>query len=422
MEFQFTNKAPTIFDGWLSKANIGIVERWQRRFFRLQGRCIYYFKKEQGEPECGNIPLIDVEVVSLPSIKNRTYGFSIKLPDTKLSKHAEYFLQADSDDARKQWIKIINENMAKSIVGKSFIDACNTSTNDPNAHLLLPYFIPAMFEVLDAKVGRIRSMWTDVKAESNVYFMNLMNLNYPIPTDDAHAMTSALLEYFRSLPHSLLASKTLDELKDDITPEILRKSIRERPAPIREFFKIIGNHFKRLLAESSKNGATPYTLIPFLGPLIVNLHKKSGVSDSRLHTIQDNVAQTFLSNVDYVLEDIHEFSDAMNQKVIKRARLSVTINHQGESILEAPRGLLVNVVREDIAGWCTVFTMNGKIGLIHTSNLNILNEEDEIELMSGPNIDELMDAVRENAPELILLFDGMIDEKVAIKRAIRETK
>ena len=53
---------------------------------------------------------------------------------------------------------------------------------------------------------------------------------------------------------------------------------------------------------------------------------------------------------------------------------------EGDELLEASRGLLVNIVREDSYGWCTVFTSNKRVGLMHKSNLKPLSEEEEKEL------------------------------------------
>ena len=71
LKFDYLESEPAVLDGWMKKANVGILTRWQRRFFRLQGRCIFYFKKEFGEPPCGKIPLCNVEVKELPGKKGK---------------------------------------------------------------------------------------------------------------------------------------------------------------------------------------------------------------------------------------------------------------------------------------------------------------------------------------------------------------
>ena len=104
MEFHFDKNLPTIKEGFLEKANIGMFERWQRRYFRLQKRCLFYFKKETDDEPCGNIPLINIELEDLPSKKGRKYGFKVKiLGNPSFAKRDEYLIQADDNQTRQTW-------------------------------------------------------------------------------------------------------------------------------------------------------------------------------------------------------------------------------------------------------------------------------------------------------------------------------
>jgi hypothetical protein len=55
-----------------------------------------------------------------------------------------------------------------------------------------------------------------------------------------------------------------------------------------------------------------------------------------------------------------------------------------------------------------VFTSNGRVGLAHKRNLS--EQRDTFD----PELDAIMDVVREKMPEALLLFDGMFEEAVKL--------
>jgi hypothetical protein len=129
------------------------------------------------------------------------------------------------------------------------------------------------------------------------------------------------------------------------------------------------------------------------------------------------VAKTFVTNASVISSDIHGFRSASSQPVIQRARLTVTQGYVGDDVLEGTNGLLVNVVRIDEFGWCTCITSNGRVGLLHKQHLRQISSEEMNGSESGPSVDAMLDAVREKMPEMMLLFDAMMDEA----KKLRET-
>jgi hypothetical protein len=136
--------------------------------------------------------------------------------------------------------------------------------------------------------------------------------------------------------------------------------------------------------------------------------------------IQDKVAQVFLANAPEIVEDVHQFLEARNREVIFKARLNCAQAQMGDSILEASKGMLVNVVEKDAMDWCTVFTSNKRVGLVHDRFLTKISAEEASEMEGGPNADELMDIIREKAPEMLLLFEAMGDEAVKLREALEK--
>lgn len=73
---------------------------------------------------------------------------------------------------------------------------------------------------------------------------------------------------------------------------------------------------------------------------------------------------------------------------------------------------------QTVMKWGIVVIFNRRVGFVHRTDLKALPQEDENELKSGPNIDAMMDVVREKMPEMMLLFDSMMDEAMKIREAL----
>ncbi|OHS97697.1 Variant SH3 domain containing protein [Tritrichomonas foetus] len=424
MQFVYDEKSPSIIEGWMSKANIGVFERWQKRLFKIQGRCIFYFKKENGEPPRGKIPLIDIEVKDLPPKKNRNFGFSINITKNKSNaKRSEYLINAESKEQRDIWKRTIMENRAKSIVGETYCYGCNVSPTNPDAHLLLPYFIPPLFTVLDSSGYKSHGIWTtDIPEEIIMKYLHQFDQNLQIKhsslTSDTMNVLGAVRYYLKLLPKPLLSPESMVQFRDKVTSEQIRQIVLSCDAPIKQFLKVLASHFKKMLEASSLNGVTVHSLTPILGPILIRAPSNASFPPAQTRSIQDQVASTFLNNSSKILEDVHQFLEAPRQPVIRCARITASQFNQGDDILDGPKGLLVSVVRQDNTGWCTVYTSNRRVGLVHDSNLRRLSQEEENELKSGPNIDGMLDVVRERMPEMSLLFDAMVDESMKLRELL----
>ncbi|EAY12461.1 Variant SH3 domain containing protein [Trichomonas vaginalis G3] len=424
MEFVYNSNAPCEFEGWLEKANIGILERWQRRYFRIQGRCIYYFKKESGpDPPNGNIPLVDIKVTDIAPRKGHNFCFSINIQKKSISKRAEYFIAAENDATRKKWTENIMKNRSISIVGEPFQLSTVVSPSDLNIHQTLPYFFIPIIPILDSQAYKLRNIWTvEVPNEIVQKGLATLDFNYPLHTEDIHNVVAIILAYLRELPDGLLPSEYFNKFASKVTPEDLKELVRNSPAPVRQFLHDLGLHFKKVLDNTSTNGVTLYVLIPILGPILIRPPKGNSMVSSQVRSVQENVAQCFLQNATKILDDVHQFLDATRLPVIKRARVIESISQKSDEYLEASRGLLIHVVHEDNYGWCTVYTSNRRVGLMHSSNMKPLSKEDEEELNDGLNIDALMDVVREHLPQFMSIFDGMTDEVARLRDAFEASK
>ncbi|KAK8878221.1 hypothetical protein M9Y10_004986 [Tritrichomonas musculus] len=422
---EYDESKPVEIESWMQKANIKTFERWQRRLFRLQGRNIFYFKKEKGEPPCGYIPLVDVEVVDLKPKKGRNYGFSINIKASHINaKRNEYLICADNEETRKQWKEKIAQFSSKSLFGLPLVAACSITPTSKGVHTLLPYFMPPVFRALNESGYLSRSIWTIEPSQTQLEnSISILNQNYPLPLNDLYLVAATIIKYLQSLPDSLIPSESMFDFMDKITVENLREKILELPANSRELFRLLGEHFKKILDNTEKNGVTQFQLMPIFGPIFIRqpaaspTHAKT-ITPAKAHEIQNKVAQTFFSNLPGIIEDIHQFTQATRLPILERCRVSEPRILPEENVLDASKGLLVSVVKKDYCGWCTVYTSNKIVGLIHESSLKKISKEELDELNSGPNIDSLFDVVREKAPELVLLFDSMLFEISSIRDSL----
>jgi hypothetical protein len=412
MEFRYNESQPLVHEGWLQKSRKKFTgEHWQRRYFRLQGRCLFYFKKESKcEPPAGYIPLINISLENLPSSKRVPWGFVVSLhikSEQFKAKRNEYSMQAESEEVRKTWLNTIHAHSATALVGEPFEKACTVTPDDRDCRRLLPYFVTPLLAKLESQIEvQKRMLWsTEVPMNLLAQGMAIINQNLPLPIDDTHNAIACLMAYLKALPRSLLPGATQARLSDRPTSQQLRAVILESPAPVRAFIRALFTHFRAVLDAQAVNKFNQSTL-RFMAPILIRPDDKPSTFFTPGN---EAVLALLLSNTSEVLDDIHQFADAVRQPVLFRARLEENQSGaEGGDLLVAEKGLLVNVVRVDVGEWCTVFTSNGRVGLAHKRNLS------EQGASFDPELDAIMDVVREKLPEAVLLFDGMFEEAVKL--------
>ena len=329
MDFDYQPDKPCAYEGWLLKANVKLFERWQRRYFRIQGRCMFYFKKETiGEPTAGFIPLIDIEIKENTNKKVKGAGFSIHLQkNPTFAKKHDYSLAADTEEQRKLWIQKISENQAYSIVGESYMVATEISPRGKDEHNLLPYFVPPILHVLNTSAYKLRNIWT-VEVPSEIISKGLatLNCNYMIGTDDIHNAVATFVAYLNALPEGLLPGDDMGKFASKVTINDLKELVRKAPAPVRHLLRELAMHFQKVLENTSTNNVTVYSLLPVLGPFLIRPPSGSSLVPSQIKTIQDNVAQTLLTNAQKIFDDVHQLLDATRLPLIRRARVIQNTN------------------------------------------------------------------------------------------------
>lgn len=112
--------------GWLFKQASSGVKQWNKRWFVLVDRCLFYYKDEKEENILGSIPLLSFRVAAVQPSDNisRKYTFKVtvcwieEIPGSNkksLSPQAEhagirtYFFSAENNEEQDSWIQAMGE-------------------------------------------------------------------------------------------------------------------------------------------------------------------------------------------------------------------------------------------------------------------------------------------------------------------------
>ncbi|XP_055276050.1 pleckstrin homology domain-containing family A member 6 isoform X6 [Moschus berezovskii] len=118
--------APVTKAGWLFKQASSGVKQWNKRWFVLVDRCLFYYKDEKEESVLGSVPLLSFRVAAVQPSDNisRKHTFKVAVcwvDETGtssthcLSQQAEhagvrtYFFSAESPEEQEAWIQAMGE-------------------------------------------------------------------------------------------------------------------------------------------------------------------------------------------------------------------------------------------------------------------------------------------------------------------------
>ncbi|XP_013931738.1 PREDICTED: pleckstrin homology domain-containing family A member 6 isoform X9 [Thamnophis sirtalis] len=113
-------------NGWLFKQASSGVKQWNKRWFVLVDRCLFYYKDEKEESVLGSIPLLSFRVAAVQPSDNisRKYTFKVtvcwmeerpqnhKKSFSPQAEHAgirTYFFSAENNEEQESWIQAMGE-------------------------------------------------------------------------------------------------------------------------------------------------------------------------------------------------------------------------------------------------------------------------------------------------------------------------
>ncbi|XP_036923077.1 pleckstrin homology domain-containing family A member 6 isoform X8 [Sturnira hondurensis] len=98
--------APVTKAGWLFKQASSGVKQWNKRWFVLVDRCLFYYKDEKEESVLGSIPLLSFRVAAVQPSDNISRKHTFK------AEHAgvrTYFFSTESPEEQEAWIQAMGE-------------------------------------------------------------------------------------------------------------------------------------------------------------------------------------------------------------------------------------------------------------------------------------------------------------------------
>ncbi|XP_034388569.1 pleckstrin homology domain-containing family A member 6 [Cyclopterus lumpus] len=121
-------KAEVAKQGWLYKQASSGVKQWNKRWFVLTDRCLFYYKDEKEDAVLGSLPLLSfrIEGVEPSDHITRKFAFKVKLEKEEGEDGAlkgpvvfcmqaqqagtrTYYFSADSHEEQEEWIRAMNE-------------------------------------------------------------------------------------------------------------------------------------------------------------------------------------------------------------------------------------------------------------------------------------------------------------------------
>ncbi|XP_056125818.1 pleckstrin homology domain-containing family A member 6 isoform X6 [Rhinichthys klamathensis goyatoka] len=102
--------------GWLHKQASSGVKQWNKRWFVLTDRCLFYYKDDKEEGVLGSLPLLSFKIGPVQALDNITRKFAFKV------EHAgtrTYYFSADSQKEQEEWIQVMSEAARVHILATS---------------------------------------------------------------------------------------------------------------------------------------------------------------------------------------------------------------------------------------------------------------------------------------------------------------
>ncbi|KAM8866814.1 pleckstrin homology domain-containing family A member 6 isoform 3-T3 [Synchiropus picturatus] len=141
-------KAEVTKEGWLYKQASSGVKQWNKRWFVLSDRCLFYYKDEKEDSVLGSLPLLSFRVGGVEPADNitRKFAFKVWLEEEEAefgelkgpvvfcvqAEHAgtrTYYFSADSHEEQKEWVKVMTEASAVDVTPAQRTNTVSSEVN-----------------------------------------------------------------------------------------------------------------------------------------------------------------------------------------------------------------------------------------------------------------------------------------------------
>ena len=198
--------------GWLRKQG-GMVRTWHRRWFCLNGDCLFYFAKEDDLKPVGSLFLPGNRVSEIQWTPDDSDKYLFEICPGKIPNQDMYLLCANNSEERQDWLKAIRKVIYSDIGGAIFGQSIEETMSYEHSCKLrdIPYIVEQCVEFiteygLDVEgIFRLPGRTTLVK-ELKDRFDCAEKIIFDISEHDVHSVASLLKMYFRELPQYIIPS------------------------------------------------------------------------------------------------------------------------------------------------------------------------------------------------------------------------
>lgn len=271
------------------------MKNWQRRWFVLNGDCLFYFAKDDDLRTLGSIFLPGNKVIrhEFDAQDPDKYLFEIvsgKEPSKSSSNQESFILWAASEEERLEWIKAIKKVMYSSLGGAIFGQSLAETMQfeSSKSKRKVPYIVDACIGFLRVYGTEIEGLFRlpgrmilvrELKEKFDVGEQVVLDINEM----DVHSVASLLKQYLRELPECLIPYQKYQEymniaMKFQDTSnsenkmeqvEILKTAMSGLPQDNYNVLKCLCKFLKEIAAKTHINKMSASNLATVFGPNII---------------------------------------------------------------------------------------------------------------------------------------------------------
>lgn len=272
------------------------MKKWQRRWFVLNGECLFYFAKEDDLKTLGSIFLPGNKVIRHEFDAQEPEKFLFEIVSghhpAKQSNQETLLLCAESDEERVGWMKAIKRVMFSAqggaIFGQKLSETMAYERTRSDGTRNVPYIVEACIEFLRKYGTEIEGIFRlpgrmVLVRELKDKFDEGEQVVLDIDNMDVHSVASLLKQYLRELPECLIPYKHYQEymniamrFQEKNKPEdkmeqvdCLRVAMSGLPQDNYNVLKCLCKFLKEVALNTHINKMTPLNLATVFGPNII---------------------------------------------------------------------------------------------------------------------------------------------------------
>lgn len=284
--------------GFLRKQG-GMVRTWHRRWFCLNGDCLFYFAKEDDVKPLGSLflPGNRVSEIQWTPDDSDKYLFEIcpdlldpgKSQPRPIPNQDLFLLCANNGDERQKWMKAIRKVIYSDVGGAIFGQSIEETMHyEHKCNRNIPYIVEQCVEFITEYGLDVEGIFrlpgrTTLMKELKDRFDCAEKIIFDISEHDVHSVASLLKMYFRDLPGSIIPAsfyqvfmnialnfqeaKETDQKKESVAKAA--KTMAEIPEDNYSIVRYLCQFLRKVGEQSDVNKMTITNLATVFGPNMI---------------------------------------------------------------------------------------------------------------------------------------------------------